>query len=208
MNRYRNETVLTTGLGVREYFQDAVQTALINQRFTASEESVIYIANLLTAYIRTERLFEHTPDGFQIKPLALIYGEALTAASETGRTRSMRRLGDVALFISGLFANSLERCLVDVDYYISMGGNAYGYLAGKPGIGRKHVGLKIVFDELSEKFVGFVEILAEVSESSNINGNMDILRMYEIWQCTGSKRAARKLRELGIQPIKIQRRPH
>lgn len=207
MNRYLNETVLT-GLGAREYFQDAVQTALINQRFTASDESIIYLANLLTAYIRTERLFEHTPDGFQIKPLALIYGEALTAGSETDRTQTMRRLGDVALFIAGVFANSLERCLVDVDYYIAMGGNAYGYLADNSGITHRHVGLKIVFDELSEKFVGFVEILAEVSERSNINGNMDVLRMYEIWQCTGSKRAARKLREFGIQPVKIQRRPH
>lgn len=207
MNQLRNETLLTT-LGAREHFQDAVQTALINQRFTASDESVIYIVNLLTAFIRSDRLFEDTPDGYRIKPLALIYGDALTASSETDRIQSMQRLGDVALFISGLYASSLGRSLVDVDYYISMGGNAYGYLADRPKNTISHTGLKLVFVELSEKFAGFVEILAEVSENSNVNGYMDILRLYEIWQTTGSKRAARKLREQGIHPVNIQRHSH
>jgi len=199
---------LLSGLGAREHFQDAVQTALINQRFSASDESIVYIVNLLTAFIRSDRLFECTPEGYQIKPLALIYGEAITAGSETDRTQSMQRLGDVALFISGLYAYSLSRSLVDVDYYISMGGNAYGYLADRPAYSNRDTGLKVVFVELSEKFAGFVEVLAEVSEKSNINGHMDILRLYEIWQSTGSERAAKKLRELGIHPVTIQRQSH
>lgn len=207
MNQLRDESMLTR-LGAREYFQDAIQTAIINQQFAVSDESVVYVVNLLTEFIRSEKLFDRTPDGFRIKPLALIYGDALTASSEAGRTQSMQRLGDVSLFISGLYANSLGRCLVDVDYYISMGGNAYGYLAGRPGYTHRQSGLRIVFDELSGKFAGFVEILAEVSEQSNINDHADILRLYEIWQSTGSERAAKKLRELGIHPVTIQHSSH
>ena len=207
MKQLRNNTMLS-GLDVREYFQGAIQTALRNQQFRASGESVVYIANLLTGYIRSEKLFESTPEGFMIKPLALIYGDALTAGSETGRVQSMQRLGDLALFISGLYASSLNRCLVDVDYYISMGGHAYSYLADNPRCRHWQSGLKIVFDELAEKFAGFVDVLAEVGEKSNISANVDILRLYEIWQCTGSDRAGKKLRELGIDPVKIQRRPH
>ena len=207
MTQLRDESMLTR-LGAREYFQDAVQTAIINQQFAVSDESVVYVVNLLTEFIRSEKLFECTPDGFRIKPLALIYGDALTASSEAGRTQSMQRLGDVSLFISGLYANSLGRCLVDVDYYISMGGNAYGYLAGRPVYSHRQSGLRIVFDELSGKFAGFVEVLAEVSEQSNINDHTDILRLYEIWQSTGNERAAKKLRELGIHPVTIQRRSH
>jgi len=37
----------------------------------------------------------------------------------------MQRLGDTALFIAGVFADSLNRKLVDVDYYVAMGGTAY-----------------------------------------------------------------------------------
>ena len=207
MNQLRNESILS-GLGAREYFQDAIQTALVNQRFSASGEAVIYIVNLLTVFLRSEKLFECTPEGFMIKPLALIYDDALSASSETDRSQSMQRLGDVALFISGLYANSLGRCLVDVDYYITMGGNAYGYLADSPRYTQCQTGLKTLFDELAGKFAGFVEILAEVGEQSNISGNMDILRLYEIWRCTGSERAANKLRGFGIHPIKTKYSSH
>lgn len=207
MKQPGNEAMLT-GLGVREYFQEAVQSALCNQQFNASGEAVIYVVNLLAGYVRSENLFEHTPDGFMLKPLAFIYGDALTASTETDRTQSMQRLGDVSLFISGFYANGLGRCLVDVDYYIAMGGNAYSYLAEKSGYPHGQSGLKFVFDELSGKFAGFVEILAEVCDKSNMNDHLDILRLYEIWQCTGSRRVEKKLRKLGIDPVKIQRRPH
>ena len=40
-----------------------------------------------------------------------------------------QRLGDVSLFIAGFFARSFARKLIDVDYHIAMGGNAYSSLA-------------------------------------------------------------------------------
>ena len=143
-----------------------------------------------------------------IKPLAFIYSEALAANSESDRTQSLQRLGDIALFISGLYAKSLSRSLVDVDYYIAMGWNAYGYLAECRRYLRISGCIRIVFNELSEKFAGFVEILAEVGEMSNLSGNADILRLYELWQYSGSKRLAKKLQELGIHPVKTQRQTH
>ncbi|OGT82088.1 MAG: hypothetical protein A3G96_06525 [Gammaproteobacteria bacterium RIFCSPLOWO2_12_FULL_52_10] len=194
--------------GAREYFQGVVKSAVINQGFPASDESIVYLVNLLMTFLRSDILFERTPDGLMIKPLAIIYSEAVASNSESNRTQSLRRLGDVALFISGLYAGSLGRSLVDVDYYIAMGGNAYGYLA----VCRRYLwgsgGIRIVFNELSEKFAGYVEILAEVGETSNLSGNADILRLYELWQHSGSERLAKKLQALGIHPIKIRRQTH
>lgn len=207
MSHPHNEKLLTR-LGAREYFQDVVQSAVVNQQFPASDESVVYLVNLLVNFLRSENLFDKTPDGLTIKPLAMLYEEALSANSEKGRVQALQRLGDLALFISGLFANSLGRCLVDVDYYISMGGNAYGYLAVSNRLSVRSQALKIVFDELSEKFSGYVDILAEVGEESQISSNADIMRLYEIWQCTGSKRIANRLQDLGIQPVKIRRTRH
>ena len=106
---------LVTGVGIREYFQDAVQAALINQRLSVCDETVIYIVNLLTVFVRAEQLFESTEDGLRLKPLVMIYAEVIEARSDNERDRSLQKLGDIALFISGLFAHSLSRSLVDVD---------------------------------------------------------------------------------------------
>lgn len=199
---------LLTGLGLREYFHDAVHSALVNQHISASDETVIYVVNLLTVNLHSECLFEHSSDGLTIKPLALIYGEALDAQSEDDRDNTLQRLGDIALFISGLFANSLSRSLVDVDYYIAMGGSAYSYLADSSRVSRNHTAFKLVFDELSDQFGEFVDLLAEVSEHANLTSSADIMRLYEIWQSTGSKHASNKLQKLGIHPIQSRRLTH
>ena len=107
----------------------------------------------------------------------------------------------MALFISGLFSSSLCRSLVDVDYYVQMGGNAYGFLADSGRIARKTRTLKITFMELSRQFAAFTDVLAEVSEAGRLNNSVDIMRLYELWQATGSRRIALKLRNLGIEPV-------
>ena len=127
---------LITDLDIREFFQDSVQSALSNQHISVCDETVIYVVNLLTVFVRTERLYESTSDGIMIKPLALIYAEAVEAQSTSERDSALKKLGDIALFISGLFANSLSRSVVDVDYYIALGGNAYGHLAGSSRVSR------------------------------------------------------------------------
>ena len=45
------------------------------------------------------------------------------------RERGLQRLGDVSLFVAGFFAHSFARKLIDIDYHIAMGGQAYGTLA-------------------------------------------------------------------------------
>jgi hypothetical protein len=98
------------------------------------------------------------------------------------------------LFISGYFSDSLNRSLVDVDYYIALGERAYGSLA------RTDDTLSDVFDELAEKFSGFVDVLGEVSERSSLASNTDVLRLYEKWLKTKSRRSGDLLARQGIVP--------
>ena len=56
-----------------------------------------------------------------------------------------------------------------------------------------------VFAELAEKFREFVDVLAEIRDSGSAAA-LDVLRLYEVWLRTGSQRAARLLREHGIEP--------
>jgi hypothetical protein len=57
-----------------------------------------------------------------------------------------------------------------------------------------------VFAELAAKFRDFVDVLAEIRDTGKAAGDLDILRLYEVWLRTGSGRAARLLRRTGIEP--------
>ena len=184
----------------RAYFHDQVDAALSKQALKVDDTTAVYLVNLLSAFTHARELFEETDDGLHIKPLALHYADAVNAPGIAERSAALRKLGDIALFISGLFADSLNRKLIDIDYYIAMGGTAYSYvhdIGATSNYGRDQIGL---FAELAEKFAALVEVLNEISECSNLHSNSDVLRIYEIWLKTGSDRAYDKLQRLGLNP--------
>lgn len=191
-----------------DFFHEALASALRNQGTNAETETVFYLVNLLSAFIRAENLFERTPEGVTLRPLAEIYADATQAPTAEARNQALRRLGDVALFIAGLFPDSLSRKPVDVDYYVAMGGTAYGFLSEvlreRPR-GRTYAE---IFSELSAKFQDFVDVIAEVGEHAHVGSDTDMLRLYELWTRTGSRRAARKLVERGIHPMNPGKRRH
>jgi hypothetical protein len=194
---------LITDIDIREYFRDSVCTAVANQQLTVTEETIIYVVNMLASFTRSESLFERTADGYVIKALAMIYVDTIDAESTLEKNRVLQRLGDIALFISGIFSDSLNRSPVDVDYYAAMGGIAYAHLADSTRNSIYGRTLSMVFAELSDKFMSLVDVLSEISESSDMNSDSDVLRMYELWLKTGNSRLAKKLRQIGIQPVPV-----
>src|ERR1700726_1725313 len=94
---------------LREFFKDSLQGALAKQRLVVEDQTEHYVVNLLTLFARSEALYEHTPDGTRLKPLAVMLAEALEAPSARDRERSLQRLGDVSLFVAGFFAQSFAR---------------------------------------------------------------------------------------------------
>ena len=183
-----------------EFFRDSIEDALARQNIEASEHTVYYIVNLLAGFVRSDRFFDRTSEGIELKALALIFNQAINAPSSADRSMALKRLGDIALFLTGFFSCSLTRKTVGIDYYIGMGGNAYSALSD---IVRRSANGGVfgdIFDELAVKFVYFVDVLAEVSEKSRVASNQDILRLYDMWIRTKSKRAQGVLQDLGIHP--------
>jgi hypothetical protein len=199
---------LITDVNPHEFFQDALHEVISKHPVSICHETTLYISNLLTVFIKAEHLFDKTEDGVMLKPLAGIYADAVDARTIAERDAALRHLGDVALFISGLFPQSLGRSLVDVDYYINMGGSAYGFLADSGRVSRNAKVFRTVFQELSERFSEFVDILAYVGDKTKLRNDSDILRLYEIWLSSGSKNAAAKLQDHGIQPVWVGRLTH
>lgn len=198
---HQNPVRVITDMNVVEHFQQTVAAAMANQQVEAEDATVYYLVNLLAYYSKAENLFDATAEGPLIPPLALLYAQAMEANDMETRQYLLRRLGDVALLISGVFPGSLSRKLVDVDYYIGMGGSAFSCLSDMVQGSWRVKALRGVYSELSTKFHVFVDVLAEVSENCQLSSSMDTLRLYEIWAKTGSPRVAGKLRKMGIEPV-------
>jgi hypothetical protein len=184
---------------LREFFRDCLHGVLLKQHVSVAEQTEQYVVNLLTLFARAESLYEDTPAGPRLKPLAVMLCEALEAESTPARNQALQRLGDVSLFIAGFFAQGFAAKLVDVDYHIAMGGRAYGTLAHTTARGSQRA-LAGVFAELAGKFQPLVDALNEISESSYRHSDRDILRLYEIWLKTGSARCFGLLKRLGVDP--------
>lgn len=182
---FRNESAT-------EFFRELVESAMQNQRVSAHELTSFYVVNLLTGFVHREGCGAADDD----EALGPRLAKALQAAGNAQRD-GLRQVGDRSLFISGFFSDSLNRSLVDVDYYIRLGACAYRSLARQDEGGA----LGDVFDELSDKFTTFVDVLGEVSERTSLASNADILRLYEKWLRTGSRRSGNLLASRGIVPV-------
>jgi hypothetical protein len=185
---------------LREFFKDALHGALEKRHLAVEDQTEHYVVNVLTLFSRSEELYDTTSEGRRLKPLVVMLSEALEARSEGDRNRGLQRLGDVSLFIAGFFAQSFARKLIDIDYHIAMGGRAYATLADAMSRGKGRV-LGHVFAELADNFQPMVDALNEVSETSYTHSDKDILRLYEVWMKTGSKRCYEILQRLGVGPI-------
>jgi hypothetical protein len=184
--------------GLEEFFRDALQGVVRKQQLALDGHTEHYVVNVLTTFSRTEALYEQTASGARLKPLALMLADAADAPNAAERQQALRRLGDVSLFIAGFFAHGLARRMVDVDYHIAMGGRAYGSLADSAHMGRR--GFGAVFAELAAKFRELVDALNEVADAARPLSHDDLMRLYEVWIKTGSRRAAGRLRALGVEP--------
>ncbi len=171
-----------------EYFKELVDGALSHQGLAAQELTSFYVVQLLTSFL------QRPVGAADAEPLAVRLARALDAGGAQQRT-SLRQIGDLSLFISGFFADSLQRRLVDVDYYVSIGGCAYNTLSRV-----ETDTFSSVFAELGEKFAGFVDVLSEVSERTSCASNADLLRLYEKWLKTRSPRSGQLLVERGVVP--------
>lgn len=186
---------------LRDYFRKSIDEAMTRQRVEVDPHAAHYVVNLLTLFARSEDLYEDHGDVYGLKPLALMMVDAVEAASAEQRNFSLQRIGDVSLFIAGFFADSLAHRLVDLDYYIHMGGNAYGSLSEEIKGTIRGRALAHVYRELARKFQILVDVLNDVRDGARQSSDIDLLRTYEVWLKTGSKRAEALLRQNGVVPI-------
>ncbi len=180
------------------YFHELIQSAFGRQKVEAQPETAFYLVKLLGRFLTTDRLYSRDAEGHvKEEPIALLLKEAIEAPQVEQQRVLFRQAGDVSLYTAGYFQDSLTRKLVDVGYYIELGGKAYQLVAERA----EERTLRGLYAELAEKFAKFVDVLAEVSDLTTPKTEKDLLRIYELWSRTGSERAAKILQQAGITTV-------
>ncbi len=192
---------------LRDYFRMSIDDAIAEQGVDVDPHATHYVVNIMTLFSRSDQFYQDDGETYSLKPLALMLADAADAPSTEQRNQTLQRIGDVALFISGFFVESLANKAVDIDYYMTMGENAYGSLSEEVRGTFRGNAFADVYRELATKFQILIDVLQEVRDSARAESDVNLLRTYEIWLKTGSRRAENLLRQQGIVPISKARRP-
>jgi hypothetical protein len=179
----------------REFFVDQVDEAFERLKFQPLPLSRHYLVDLLQYFMFSSNLFKCDEETGRLRrdTLAEMYLKAQNSPASI-RIDLLKRLGDSSLYISGFFGDSLSRKVVDIDYYVDMGGVAYGALSTSSS----DENLALVYNEYSTRFPEFVDALTYISQSALIQSNEDLLKLYERYMSTGSRLAEEQLLEKGL----------
>ncbi|MEO1079897.1 MAG: hypothetical protein AAFY29_10095 [Pseudomonadota bacterium] len=183
---------LTSSPSLEIYFSEQLQEHGQNLRPPPADDTVWYLSHMLARFGRSERLFSYDDGRFDLRPLALLYGDAMEADSDHQRCLFLQQLGDMALFLGALFPERFTQRGIQQDYVVGMGGGAYDYLAENARRNRH------VFQELASAFGKILELIAAACSRDMASNDETILALYQRWTQSRDPLIARQLQALGI----------
>ena len=186
---------VTLVVSAREYFLQAIDEACTSRGLKAAPLARNYLAEMLDFYTASSNFLGESDEQGRHKNLTLAE-MFLTASNAEPRVRFelLKKMADRSLYISGFFGDSLQRKLVDLDYYAEMGGAAYSVLAKETAEDL----LVKVFTDFSENFVSYADVLSHIQGKAQNQREQNILQLFERYEKTGSEYARDRLLEMGI----------
>jgi len=179
-----------------EFFQQAVDDGFSKRNIKSTPAVKSYLVSVLEHHLDAKNLFDSELNQEGEKnptTLAEMYLRA-NMSPPAEKQLLLKKLGDRSLYISGFFGDSLATKLVDIDYYMNMGGAAYRTLSDCV----KEDTAAMVYRTFAQRFIDFVEVLTYISQQSIAPNDQNILRLYDRYLRTGSSIAKEKLEEFGV----------
>lgn len=178
----------------REFFSELVNEACEQRKFETLPQAQNYLVEILSFYMCTTNLYDEK-DTSGKKSRGTLAEMLLKAGSAQRKEKIelLKKLGDSALYISGFFGESLQRKLVNIDYYKNMGETAYGNLAScisEDTTAR-------VYKEFSHRFIDFVDVLSYISSKAIRPAGENLFQIFERY-ALGSESAGAELIENGV----------
>jgi len=181
-----------TETSLAHYFMNRLTHYARRLRPPPAEDVCWYLGSVLDRFGRSDRFFAWENGQLTLRPLAMLYSDALEATNERERCLLLQQLGDMALFIGALFPDRYARHGIGQDYFVGMGGGAYDYLADNARRNRH------IFAELSRRFARILDMVASACARTESLSSEDVLALYQRWLQTRDPAAARVLCGLGI----------
>lgn len=182
-----------TETSLSSYFSERLTRYARRFRPPPHEDTCWYLGSLLERFSRNEQLFSYQDGRMMLRPLALLYSDAIQANNSRERCLMMQQLGDMALFLGALFPGRLTRHGIQQDYFIGMGGGAYDYLADNASANRH------IFAELANTFTRMLEMVANACSRTQNLTTEEVLALYQRWLSTSDPVIENQLRALGIE---------
>lgn len=185
-----SETIAEPSL--RDYFRQRLSVCAERLQPPPHEDTCWYLSALLVRFCRSEALYSYRDGELALRPLALLYGDALEATNSRERCLILQQLGDMALFLGALFPGYYSRRGLQRDYVIGMGGSAYEYLSENARQNRH------IFAELSRTFTRMLEMVAHACSRRHDLTPEELLNLYQRWLESRDPVVAGQLLALGI----------
>lgn len=191
--RFEPQQLPITETSLSCYFQ--TRLSKYAKRFTPPphEDTCWYLGSLLDRFGCAEAMFSYQDGQLMIRPLALLYSDALEARNERERCLLLQQLGDMALFMGALFPERYARHGIGKDYFVGMGGGAYDYLADNARQNRH------IFAELAKTFTRMLEMVANACSRTQRMSTEEVLALYRRWLATRNPVIASQLQAIGIE---------
>lgn len=183
--------ITETSLG--NYFRLRITHYAQRLRPPPHEDTCWYLGQLLQRFGRSEDFFSYQEGQVDVRPLALLYSDAMEASNERHRCLILQQLGDMALFLGALFPEKWARHGIGQDYFVGMGGGAYDYLASNARCNRH------IYNELANTFTRMLDMVADACSRERSMSMEEVISLYRRWQDSRDPVVANQLRALGIQ---------
>lgn len=189
------ESSLLAAGSLKEFFRTLLEEVARRQQLQIADVTEFYLVNLLSEFVSIDKLYQQDDEGRKNEePLAVMYHRAQLQQRDE-RIRTLRQLGDISLYKAGFFQDALRESVVGADYYIQMGGAAYGQVAELSAAS----GFSTAYAELCRKFRAVVDVLSEIAAHGLASsGASGALKVYESWARTGSEKLERVLVDVGF----------
>ncbi len=152
-----------------------VKEALRASSVSLSEELESYLIFLLMRFTNHPEMVDSV--------LALDFLQNIKAV-KTENQNIIREVGDKCLLYSGLFPGTANRKHVKISYYVTLGQRSYLTLSGSC-----NQVLADLFANLSDHFVGLMDVLHSMRSLDKNAYLIDLLEAEDLWHTTKSKYA-------------------
>ena len=161
---------------LESFFFQEIERAQSERERRLPTDVEAYVVGLLTRYATRSHVAGRTT-----RPLAIDYLEA-RGQHGSHRAKALRRVGDRALYISGVVPRSMSRSPVGVRYVKGIGASAYRAVTDGPTGGHLDV-----LRRLADRFDDAAQVIGDVARPA-ANDDGGLLEIYDRWRRDGDDR--------------------